>query len=85
MNLDYERILFEETVPGLNLTRNSEGGYEDGSTSLQWEAWQLCAARIPERRNMRDPRAAEDEPRICQNNRHFWRMGFNAAVESANP
>jgi len=85
MNIDYERQLFENTVTGANLTRNMSGGYESGATSLQWEAWQLCAERIPERRSMTDPRPADDEPRLCSNNRNYFRMGFNQAVEKANP
>lgn len=86
MNIDYERRLFENAFGrNADLTRNSQDGYESGATSLQWEAWQECAKRIPERRDYSDPRPAEDEPRLCAKNRNYWRMGFNAAVESANP
>lgn len=86
MNIEYERMLFENTFRSTaDLTRNDQDGYEDGATSLQWEAWQICAARIPERRDFNDPRPADDEPRLCAKNRNYWRMGFNAAVEEANP
>lgn len=86
MNIDYERAMFENAFgQTADLTRNDQGGYENGATSLQWEAWQVCAARIPERRDYNDPRPAEDEPRLCAKNRNYWRMGFNAAVEEANP
>lgn len=85
MNLDYERQLFESSFDDLNTSRNDQDGYESGLTSLMWEAWQECARRIPERRDMRDPRPADDEPRLCTNNRNYFRKGWNAAVESANP
>lgn len=86
MNLDYENQLFENTfASNADLTRNTWGGYESGATSLLWEAWQECALRIPQRRDMRDPRPADDEPRLCTNNRNYFRKGWNAAVESANP
>lgn len=85
MNLDYERQLFESSFDDLNTSRNDQDGYESGLTSLMWEGWLRCATRIPERRDMRDPRPADDEPRLCTNNRNYFRKGWNAAVESANP
>lgn len=86
MNIEYERMLFENAFRSTaDLTRNDQDGYEDGATSLQWEAWRICAARIPERRDFNDPRPADDEPRLCAKNRNYWRMGFNAAVEYSNP
>lgn len=85
MNIDYERQLFESSFDDLNTVRNDQGGYESGLTSLMWEGWLRCAARIPERRDLNDPRCAEDEPRLCASNRRYWRMGFNSSVESANP
>lgn len=85
MDFSYERQLFESQFPDLDFTRTALDGYESGPTSLMWEAWKRCAARIPERRDMKDPRPAEDEPRICSTNRYHWRCGFNTAIESANP
>lgn len=85
MNIDYERRLFENSVPGVDLTRNDRGGYESGQTSLQWEGWLRCAARIPERRDLNDPRCAEDEPRLCASNRRYWRMAWNSCVEKMMP
>lgn len=86
MNVDYELRLFENAFGNkADMTRNDQGGFESGATSLLWEAWQECAQRIPERRDMRDPRPADDEPRLCTNNRNYFRKGWNAAVESANP
>ena len=85
MNVDYERLLFENSVPGADLTRNDLGGYESGQTSMQWEVWKICAARIPERRDMRDPRPADDEPRLCANTRTMWRNGWNSCIEKMMP
>lgn len=86
MNIEYERQLFENAFRSTaDLTRNDQDGYEDGATSLQWEAWQICAARIPERRDYNDPRPQPGEPTLCAKNRNYFRMGFNAAVEEANP
>lgn len=86
MNLDYELRLFENAFgTKADMTRNDQGGFESGATSLLWEAWQECALRIPERRDMNDPRPTEGEPTLCSSNRRYYRLGWNAAVESANP
>jgi len=86
MNLDYENQLFENAFrSNADLTRNTWGGYESGATSLLWEAWQECAKRIPEQRDLGDPRPQPGEPTLCAKNRNYFRMGFNAAVEKANP
>lgn len=86
MNLEYELRLFENAFgTKADMTRNDQGGFESGATSLLWEGWLDCASRIPERRDMCDPRPADDEPRLCASNRRYWRMGFNSAIEKANP
>lgn len=85
MNLDYERQLFESSFDDLNTSRNDQNGYESGLTSLMWEGWLRCATRIPERRDMRDPRPADDEPRLCASNRRIWRMAWNSCIEKMMP
>ena len=86
MNLDYELRLFENAFgTKADMTRNDQGGFESGATSLLWEAWQECAQRIPECRDMRDPRPADDEPRLCASNRRIWRMAWNSCIEKMMP
>jgi len=79
MTTENER--FEAAFPDANLKRNKAGGYDDGVTSTLWEGWQRHADQLDKLlRDLNDPRPAEDEPRLCSNNRHWWRVGFNAAL-----
>lgn len=79
-----ERELFESHMPALDVSRNANDGYNSGITSVMWESWQVCASRIPVKRDLKDPRVAEDEPRKCATNRFFFRLGVNAAIDAAN-
>jgi len=75
-----DQQMFEKSFPDVNLKKNKTGGYVDGVTSTLWEGWQRRTQALPTLRDLSDPRPADDEPRLCSNNRQMWRMGFNAAL-----